>query len=175
MVKLKREEKKSFVKNLLKELEGKGIVLTNFQGLNSEEINELRRGIKENGGRYKVIKNIFLSMIFEKMKIEELKNFLVGPTGVLIMEDDYIKPIKFAVKFSKDHENFKIKGGYIENRVVGYDEIVEISKLPSREELLSMLVGALKAPIAKLSFVLKGVILKLLYALKEVEKKKEEK
>ncbi|RLD17219.1 MAG: 50S ribosomal protein L10, partial [Caldiserica bacterium] len=84
-------------------------------------------------------------------------------------------PIKFVVKFSKDHENFKIKGGYVESRVVGHEEIVQISRLPSRDELLSMLVGTLKAQVAKLSFALKGIILKLLYAFKEIERKKEEK
>jgi len=175
MVKLKREEKKIFVKNLCKELEGKNILLTEFKGLKSDEIFELRRGIKENGGKYQVVKNIFLSMVFDKLKMKDLSNFLIGPTGIVVIDSDFIKITKFLVKFSKEHENFKVNGGYIENSIFDKDKIIELSKLPSREELLAMLLNGIKAPLFKLAFVLNGIISKLVYALEEIKKKKEEK
>ena len=86
-----------------------------------------------------------------------LEDKLVGPTAVIMSNEDYLEPSKAIYEFTKNNDYYKIKGGVIEDKVMTAEEIITLAKLPSRETLLSMLAGALLANISKFAVALDQV------------------
>ena len=82
---------------------------------------------------------------------------LEGPTAVVLGYDDYLEASKIIYEYAKDNENYKIKGGIIEGKVVSAEEIITLAKLPSRETLIAQLAGALLGNVTKLAVALDQV------------------
>ena len=157
-------QKKEEVTKLAEEMkEAKLILLTEYRGINVENDTTLRRDLRNANAKYTIIKNNITRRALAECKIEGLDDKLVGPTAVVIGKEDYLEPAKVIYNFTKNNEYYKIKGGVIDGKVMTTEEIITLAKLPSRETLLSMLVGALLGNISKIAV-----------ALNEVKKQKEE-
>ena len=157
-------QKKAEVKELADKMkEAKLILLTDYRGINVVDDTELRRDLRNVNATCNVIKNNITRRALKESGIEGLDDELVGPTAVIMSNEDYLEPSKVIYNFTKDHDFYKIKGGVIDGKVMTADEIITLAKLPSREDLLSMLAGALLANISKVAV-----------ALNEVRKQKEE-
>lgn len=158
------DAKKAEVKALAEKMkESKLVLFTDYRGINVTDVTDLRTKVRNTNGDYKVIKNNITRRALEECKYEGLEEALIGPTAVIMNEQDYVETTKAIYEFAKNNENYKIKGGIIEGKVMTADEITTIAKLPSREALLSMLAGALL-----------GNITKLAVALGQVQKQKEQ-
>lgn len=157
-------QKKAEVTALAEKMKNaKLILLTEYRGINVADDTKLRKDLREANATCNVIKNNITKRALAECKIEGLEDQLVGPTAVIMSEEDYLGASKTIYKFSKDNEFYKIKGGVIDGKVMTPEEIVTLAKLPSRETLLSMLAGALLSNISKVAV-----------ALNEVKKQKEE-
>ena len=157
------DAKKAEVKVLAEKMqESKLVLFTDYRGINVTDVTDLRTKVRNVNGEYKVIKNNITRRALEECKYEGLEEALVGPTAVIMAKEDYLEATKAIYEYSKGNENYKIKGGIIDGKVMTAEEIITIAKLPSREALLSMLAGALL-----------GNITKLAVALGEVQKQKE--
>lgn len=157
-------QKKEEVKKLAEEMkEAKLILLTNYRGITVADDTTLRRDLRNAGAKCTIIKNNITRRALQEAGIEGLEEKLVGPTAVIMSNEDYLEPAKTIYKFSKDNEFYEIKGGVVEGKVMTAEEIITLAKLPSREALLSMLAGALLGNISKIAV-----------ALEEVRKQKEE-
>ena len=151
-------QKKEEVTKLANEMkEAKLILLTDYRGINVEDVTNLRTEIRNANAEYRVIKNNITRRALQEAGIEGLEEQLVGPTAVILSKEDYLTPAKAIYKFTKDNDYYKIKGGVIEGKVMTPQEIITIAKLPSRETLLSMLAGALLANIQKVAVALDQV------------------
>lgn len=137
--------------------EAKLVLLTDYRGINVEDVTNLRAELRNAKAEYKVIKNNITKRALAESGIEGLEDKLVGPTAVIMCEEDYLEPTKAIYKFSKENEFYKIKGGVIEGKVMTAEEIITLAKLPSKETLLSMLAGALLGNISKLAVALDQV------------------
>ena len=137
--------------------EAKLVLLTDYRGINVEDVTNLRTELRNAKAEYKVIKNNITRRALAECGIEGLEDQLTGPTAVIMSNEDYLEPAKAIYKFSKDNDFYKIKGGVIEGKVMTAEEIITLAKLPSREELLSMLAGGLLANISKLAIALDQV------------------
>ena len=172
-----RPEKVEQVKEIKEKLEKSvAFLLTDYQGLTVEEINRLRREMKRENMELKVVKNTLLRRALKDFSVdyfEELEEFLVGPTAVAFSYEDPIKLAKLLTNFSRENEALKLKAGLLEGRKVTKEEIKKFALLPSKEELLSKLLGTLQAPIRNLMFVLQAPSRGLVTALSEIQKKKE--
>lgn len=156
-------QKKAEVKELAEKMQNaKLILLTEYRGINVADDTKLRKDLREANATCSVIKNNITRRALAECKLEGLEDKLVGPTAVIMSEEDYLGASKIIYKFSKDNDFYKIKGGVIEGKVMTADEIITLAKLPSRETLLSMLAGALLSNISKVAV-----------ALNEVKKQKE--
>lgn len=156
-------QKKAEVKELAEKMQNaKLILLTEYRGINVADDTKLRKDLREANATCSVIKNNITRRALAECKLEGLEDKLVGPTAVIMSEEDYLGASKIIYKFSKDNEFYKIKGGVIEGKVMTAEEIITLAKLPSRETLLSMLAGALLSNISKVAV-----------ALNEVKKQKE--
>ena len=157
-------QKKAEVKELAEKMKNaKLILLTEYRGINVTDDTQLRKDLRNANATCNVIKNNITKRALAECGIEGLEDKLVGPTAVIMSQEDYLEPSKIIYKFSKDNEFYKIKGGVIDGKVMTAEEIVTLAKLPSRETLLSMLAGALLGNISKVAV-----------ALNEVKKLKEE-
>ena len=146
------EAKKAEVADLATKMkESKLVLFTDYRGINVTDVTDLRTKVRNANGEYKVIKNNITRRALKECGIEGLDEALLGPTAVIMSSEDYLEPTKAIYEFSKNNENYKIKGGIIEGKVMTAEEIIAIAKLPSRETLLSMLAGALLGNISKLA------------------------
>ena len=151
-------QKKEEVSKLAEEMKAsKLILLTDYRGINVTDVTNLRTDLRNVNARYTVIKNNITRRALAECGIEGLDDKLVGPTAVIMSDEDYLEPAKAIYKFSKENEYYKIKGGVIDGKVMTTEEIITLAKLPSRETLLSMLAGALLANIQKFAVALDQV------------------
>ena len=151
-------QKKEEVSKLAEEMKAaKLILLTDYRGINVTDVTNLRTDLRNVNARYTVIKNNITRRALAECGIEGLDDKLVGPTAVIMSDEDYLEPAKAIYKFSKENEYYKIKGGVIDGKVMTTEEIITLAKLPSRETLLSMLAGALLANISKFAVALDQV------------------
>ena len=150
-----KKEKVTKLANKIKE--SKIVLLTDYRGINVEDVTNLRTDLRKANSEYCVIKNNITRRALEEAGVEGLEDKLVGPTAVILNNEDYLETAKIIYNFTKDNDYYKIKGGVIDGKVMSADEIVTLAKLPSKETLLSMLAGALLANVSKLAVALDQV------------------
>jgi large subunit ribosomal protein L10 len=103
---------------------------------------------------------------------DELLKLIAGPVGLVFAQEEPVNTSKVLYNFSKEHENLKLEGGLLEQKLINKKDIESLAKLPSREVLLLRTVCALKAPINGLVMVLKGNLRKLVFCLEQIKQKK---
>ena len=151
----KKQEK---VNELAQEIkEAKVVLLTDYRGITVTDVTKLRKDLREADAEYKVIKNNIVKRALDANGETELDSALEGPVALVIGKEDYLEPSKVIYNFTKDHDFYKIKGGVIEGKVMTAEEIITLAKLPSRQELLAKLAGALLGNITKLAVALDQV------------------
>ena len=119
------------------------ILLTDYRGINAEDVTKLRKDLGNVEAEYSVIKNNIIRRAFEEMGIKDFEEKLVGPTAVITCESDYLATSKVIYNFIKENDYYTLKAGMIEGEVKTKEEIFTLAQLPSREELLSKLAVAL--------------------------------
>ncbi len=177
-------EKKAKILEHLQEILPKAnlILLTDFTGLKVDQMKGLREKIREkfgDGARYMVVKNTLLRIALEKSGYDpsELGSALEGPTAILyVREGDPIEAIKLLHSHVKENkwESFSFKAGYLDGNYFPGEEVENLAKLPSKQELYTMLVSATQGPIRGLVYVLSGVMRNLVYVLSAIKDKKSE-
>ena len=150
-----KEEEVSKLAEKLKE--AKVILLTDYRGINVADVTKLRTELRNTNSDYKVIKNNILRRALNANGENGLDDLLEGPTALIIGTEDYLEPSKIIYNFSKNNDFYKIKGGIIDGKVVTAEEIITLAKLPSRQELIAKLAGALLGNITKLAVALDAV------------------
>ena len=145
-------QKKEEVKKLAEEMKtAKLVLLTEYRGITVDADTQLRRNLRKDNTKYRIIKNNITRRALAEAGIEGLEDQLVGPVAVVMNDEDYLEPAKVIYNFTKENDFYKIKGGVIDGKVMTPEEIITLAKLPSRETLLSMLAGALLGNISKLA------------------------
>lgn len=134
-------------------------VLVDYKGITVEEDTKLRRELREAGVKYSVEKNTMLRFALSNVGLEQLTGVLEGTTAIAVSADDQTAPARILGKFAEDSgEKFTIKAGFIENEVYDAAGVMALSKIPSKDVLLSMLVGSLQGPMQKLAATLQAVV-----------------
>ena len=129
------------------------IILTEYQGLTVEEINELRDKCREAEIQYKVYKNTLINVVAKELEIEDLEPYLQGTTAITLSNDPAASA-KVLRDFGDAHDNLKIKGGILGKRAIDGAAVEKLVDMPSREQLIATAVGGLNAPISGLVNVL---------------------
>ena len=135
-------------------------VLVSYEGITVEGDTKLRKEMREAGVKYFVEKNTMLRFAFKNAGLDDITGVLEGTTAIAISNDDQTAPARILGKFAEDtnNEKFKLKAGYIGSEI--YDEagVNALSKIPSRDTLLAMLVGSLQGPMQKLAATLQALV-----------------
>lgn len=154
----KIELKQPIVEEIKANLEGaQSAVIVDYRGLTVEQDTRLRKELREAGIIYKVYKNTMVRFAIEGTEFEALKDDLEGPNAIAISKEDATAPARILAKFAKEAEALEIKSGIVEGTYYDQAGIKAISSIPSREELLSKLLGSLQSPIANFARVIKQI------------------
>ena len=147
------------------------VVLTEYRGLNVTDMATLRNAMREAGGEFKVYKNSLVRFAARELDLD-IEELLVGPTAIAFTgtrpdggDADVVTVAKALTDFSKDNDSLVIKGGMLDGTLLTVDEIISLSKIAPREELLAKLAGGMAAPIQQLAGLIKAVPQKFAYAL----------
>lgn len=133
------------------------VVLVDYRGLTVAEDTEMRKQLREAGVVYKVCKNTMMKRAFEGTDFAQLDEYLEGPNAIAISKEDATAPARIICNFAKKAEALEVKAGVVEGSVYDAAGIQELSKIPSREVLLSKLLGSLQSPITNLARVLNQI------------------
>ncbi len=172
---LSKDSKKKILQDLIAKLkESKGVVLTDYQGMNVFQISKLRNELKEKRVEFKIFKNTLMEKASEELNVEDLTKDLIGCTAMAFCSDDGIAPARLLKEyFKKNKIDLKIKSGLIDGRVFSPEKIMEIASLPSKDVLIAQMINGVKSPIYSLVFILQGPLRGLIYTLEAVKKQKE--
>lgn len=152
----KVEQKQVVVNEIKEKLEkATSAVLVDARGLSVAEDTELRKQLREAGVDYKVYKNTMMNFAFKGTDFEALAPFLEGPSAIAISNTDATAPARELAKFAKTANKLEIKAGVVEGTMYDAKGMAEISLIPSRDELLSKLLGSIQSPITNFARVMK--------------------
>ena len=154
----KVELKQPIVQAIVDDIQGaQSIVLVDYRGLTVSQDTELRKQLREAGIIYKVCKNTMMKRAFEGTEFAALDEYLEGPSAIAISKDDATAPARIICKFAKDAKALELKAGVVEGQKYDAAALTELAKIPSREELLSRLLGSMQSPITNLARVLNQI------------------
>lgn len=170
-----RAKKAAIVTEVIEKVaKAQGMVFTNYTGLTHRQLETFKREIKKSDATFAVTKNTLLKIALKDAQKGEIaeKNTFEGQTGTLFLYGDIVAPLKALAKLIKDLQKPEIKFGFLDGKMVTKEEVVKISALPSRQELIAKLVGGMKSPIYGLHRSLNWNIQKLVMTLSAVAKTK---
>ena len=137
--------------------DAQSVVVVDYRGLTVAEDTQLRKALREAGISYKVYKNTLVSRAVEGTEFESLRDSREGPSAFAISKDDATAPARILAKFAKTAPALEIKAGVVEGNFYDAEGMKAISDIPSRDELVSRLLGSLQSPITNFARVLKQI------------------
>ena len=173
MPKLEREQMINEISQKISDIDY--FFVTDYMGLDANELNELRKKLYNAKTNYLVLKNTMGMRALKKSKIKSLSEFITGPSSIAYTNEDPVATSKVLVDFAKDHEALKIRGGLLKDKILDSAKIEELAALPPKEVLLAQVIGAINAPLSGLVTVLSGVTRGFVTVLNRIVEQKEEK
>lgn len=133
-------------------------VIVDYQGISVADDTKLRKELREAGVQYTVTKNTLIHLAIEGTDLAALDSVLEGTTAVATSADDYVAAARILGKYADSNDSFNLKGGFLDNEVIGLDKLQSLAKLPSREVLLATVLSAFNAPIAAFARAIQAVV-----------------
>ncbi|HBA83542.1 MAG TPA: 50S ribosomal protein L10 [Verrucomicrobia bacterium] len=169
-----RPEKKSIVDELKSQItDSLFVILTDYRGLSVLKTEELRRRLRGVNAQFHVVQNRMFKHVARELSYEGLEPALKGPSAMVVGNGDVVQAAKILRDFIKENSIPVVKIGSLEGVILSAADVEKLAGLPSREILLSQLVGTIAAPMTRLAGVLNQKVASLLYVLKAVQEKKE--
>ena len=169
-----KAKKQDIVKNLEDQFQRQTVVnFTDYRGINVSKLTTLRRELRKLGAEFKIAKKTFLRIALKKIGVDYDPKWLDGQIGVVFGFEDQVAPAKTLAKFAKENKTFKILKGILGGKLYEGKGMADLAKLPTREQLLAMVVGTLIAPIQGLHTVLQGNMRNLAVVLHKISKAKQ--
>ena len=137
--------------------DAQSVVVVDYRGLTVDQDTKLRKELREAGVTYKVYKNTMMNFAFKGTDFESLAPVLEGPSAIAISKDDATGPARIVAKFAENAPALEIKAGVVEGTFYDAEGMKAIAKIPSRNELLSRLLGSLQSPMANFARVINQI------------------
>ena len=151
---MSKEAKKIYVEEMKKNFSSnEAVLIAQYQGLNVNELDELRNELRQKGILFKITKNRITKIAIKETPVKDLEKYFTGPTAAAI-SSDAITTAKILTKFAKSHDKLKIVAGFMDGKVLDQKEVAIIATLPSLEEARAKIVGILASPAQKLVSIL---------------------
>ncbi len=168
-----KEQKKQIVKDLADKAKvAKSIVFVDYKGMQVKDVTELKKQLREAGVEYLVSRKTLINLALKNAGVEANVRELEGQVAVSFSNEDEVVAAKIIDKFAKTNEHLKMLGGVLGTQVMNESEVKALAKVPSKEELLSKLVGSLKSPISGFVNVMGGNLRGLVQVLNAIKEQK---
>src|SRR5699024_6679791 len=132
-------------------------VIVDYRGLTVSEVTVLRSQLREARVEFKVLKNTMVRRAADPVGLEDLNEYLVGPTAVATSTEDVVDPAKVLEGFDKEHKALEIKVSVMDGSVISAEEVNTVGTLPSHDGLVSMLLSVVQAPVRNFAYAVKAV------------------
>ena len=155
LTKQKKAESLNSIKDVISKQ--KSVIFADFSKVGSKELFDLRKKLKESGCKLKIGKKTLIRIAFGQSNISfwsKIKEVVPGQLALVFGIEDEIAPARISNQFAKANENFKILGGIFENKFIDREKVLALANIPSRNELLSRLVGSMASPMSSFARVL---------------------
>ena len=133
-------------------------VVVDYKGISVADDTKLRKELRESGVDYFVVKNTILGRAIEGTDLEEMKSVLEGTTAIALSNEDYTAAARILCKFAEANDNFTVKSGFLDGKVVDTATIDSLAKLPTKEVLLATVCSAFQAPIAAFARAVQAIV-----------------
>ncbi len=150
---------------------GKVAIVADVSGLTVKELTQFRRKLGKDKAKCRVAKNTLIKIATHSKEFEAIKTLAKGPTAIVIGYDDPAQPAKTTVEFFKLLKKGSVRGGVLEGRQLGADEVKGLAELPSKDELLSSIMGGLDSGARGIAGIFEGLIRDIALMVEEVAKK----
>jgi len=145
-----RAEKKKVIDQLSQSFsELTSLVMVDYQGLKSGEMDELRKSLRDNNVDFYVVKNSLIKIASKDTGIEAMEANFKGPMSIAISKDSPIDPAKWLFEFSKEHKALEILGGYLDGKILSIEEVKALALLPDLDGMRSKLLSVLNGVASK--------------------------
>ena len=171
---MNKEQKKQYITDMTNQFDKtEAVIVTHYQGLTVNQLDDLRKRMREHGIKFKITNNRITKLALEKTKCKDLSNLFKGPTAVALSEDA-ITSAKILTKFSKENENLKILGGIMGADILDVAGVQNVATLPTLDEARAKIVGIL-VPAQKIASILLAPASKIAILALEKSKKSTDK
>ncbi|MGZ3591709.1 MAG: 50S ribosomal protein L10 [Thermodesulfobacteriota bacterium] len=160
---MNRKEKAQVISDLGERVKGfQAVVLTNYRGLNVDQLNHLRQRLREEKISYHVVKNTLMKLASKGTDLEKLDNYFEGPTAMAVSYGDPVLLVKILSEFMKAQPSLEIKVGLIQGKVASPEEVKALATMPPREVLFGQILGGIQGTASQLGAVLYKAIQQVL-------------
>lgn len=170
---MNRQEKHELVQSLKNDFtQHQASFVVNVQGLTVDQMQLLRKNVRQHGGKVKVPKNTLAKIAIREIAgMGDLEPFLKQQIAIVFADQDSVGVAKVLDTFARDNQRLHIVAGCVEHKVIDKSMIEFLSSLPPREQLLANVCGALRAPLAQHVLLLRQLMVRLLWVLKQAAEK----
>ena len=168
---MNKEKKQSYISEMTTQFDkSEAVIVTHYQGLTVNQLDELRAKMREHGIIFKITKNRITKLALEKTRCKELSDLFSGPTAVALSKDA-ITSAKILTNFSKENKNLKILGGIMGDDILDIAGVKNVATLPTLDEARAKIVGILRSPAQKIASILLAPASKIAILALEKSKK----
>jgi len=150
------------------------LFVVGYKGLDVEAMTDLRRRVREAGGRMMVTKNTLTRLVFSESDRSALTEQIAGATALVFVGEEPPAVARALRDFAKDHEALELRGGMLERSVLDHANVAELADIPPRDVLIARVIGGINAPVAGFVGVLAAVLRDLVGVIDAVSKKRVE-
>jgi large subunit ribosomal protein L10 len=166
-----KAKKQNYISEMTTQFDkSEAVIVTHYQGLTVNQLDELRTKMREHGIIFKITKNRITKLALEKTRCKDLSDLFSGPTAVALSKDA-ITSAKILTNFSKEHKNLKILGGIMGNDILDVAGVKNVATLPTLDEARAKIVGILRSPAQKIASILLAPASKIAILALEKSKK----
>ena len=170
-----RPEKVAEVEAIAQRIQAaQSMILADFSGLSVQQMTEFRRTCRAKSVDCRVVKNRLARIAADNADLAIMKDHLNGPTAIMFGPESQVDPAKIIVDFAKDNEAMEIKGGFLDGEYLDKNQIMALSKVPSKDELIAKMMASINSPLIGLATVMNGVAGALARTIDAVAKQKAE-
>jgi large subunit ribosomal protein L10 len=152
--------------------EAKGVIFTDYRGLNVSQMTQLRKRLRQNQADYHVVKNTLFRLAAQGLITENLEDILQGPTAIAFLHGDEAAAAKALSEAIRELRVLTVKGAVLGGKRYDAEAVQQLAKLPPREVLVAQVVGGLQAPITGLVGTLHGILRDFVYTVQAIADKK---
>ena len=166
-----KAKKQEYIEKMTNQFDkSEAVIVTHYQGLTMQQLDDLRNRMREHGIQFKITKNRITKLALQKTRCKELSDLFSGPTAVALSEDA-ITSAKILTKFSKENSKLKILGGIMGSDILDVAGVQNVATLPTLDEARAKIVGILRSPAQKIASILLAPASKIAILALEKSKK----